>query len=173
MQETKTYIKLKDKPQDNFPEWIFVHHSAASEDQSVVSIENYHLSLGWEGIGYQYLITKTGEVYKGRPEHYHGSHVEGYNTKSIGICLIGHFDFKMPTEAQIASLRGLLEDLTSRYTIQPENIAPHRKFSPKSCYGKLLSDDWARNLLRPPNVEKVKQLLEEAEIKIKQAKDLL
>src|SRR3990167_6563556 len=156
MNETTTYIKLKSKLKDNFPEWIFVHHSAASEDQTVESIENYHLSKGWEGVGYQYLITKTGEVWKGRPEHYHGSHVQGYNTKSIGICLIGHFDFKMPTEAQIASLRGLLEDLVARYAIKPENIAPHRKFSSKSCYGKLLEDDWARKLLTSPNVVKAK-----------------
>jgi N-acetylmuramoyl-L-alanine amidase len=84
-----------------------VHHSAASEDQTVQSIENYHLSLGWEGVGYQYLITKTGEVWLGRPEHYHGAHVaeQSMNTKSIGICMIGDFDKKLPTDVQISGSR--------------------------------------------------------------------
>lgn len=160
--ETKTYLKLKNKPQDNFPEWIVVHHSAASENQTVESIENYHLSLGWEGVGYSYLITPNGDIYKGRPEHYHGSHVkeQNINTKSVSICLVGDFDKKMPTEAQKTSLRGILSELKAKYSIPLEKIVPHRYFlgNPpyKTCFGKLLDNNWAKKLLETEEVGSVK-----------------
>lgn len=151
--ETKTYVKFKNSPKDNSPEYLVVHHSAASENQSVESIENYHLSLGWEGVGYHYLITNTGEVWRGRPEHYHGAHVkeQNINFKSIGICLIGDFDKKLPTGAQISALKTLLLDLQARYSIPNTKIVPHRHFlgNPpyKNCFGSLLKDDWAKNLV--------------------------
>lgn len=156
--ETNTYLKLKNKPQDNFPQFIVVHHSAATENQSVQSIENYHLSLGWEGVGYQFLIDKFGVVWKGRPEHYHGAHVgekdidgKKINDKSIGICVIGDFDKKLPTQEQVSALKTLLNELRLRYSIPLEKIVPHRHFlgNPpyKSCFGSLLKDGWARNLV--------------------------
>jgi N-acetyl-anhydromuramyl-L-alanine amidase AmpD len=154
--ETQTYIRLKNKPQDNYPEFIVLHHSAATEDQTVQSIENYHLSLGWEGVGYQYLINKAGQVWKGRPELYHGAHVseQGMNKKSIGICVIGDFDKKLPTNAQVVSLTTLLKDIITRYPkIQ---IKYHRDFNPKSCPGKNIPNDWAVNLLKVAEEDTVK-----------------
>lgn len=152
--ETNTYKKFKDSPKDNYPQWLVIHHSAATENQTVESIENYHLSLGWEGIGYAYVITKLGEVWKGRPEHYHGAHVkeQNINFKSIGILMVGDFDKKLPTEEQVSALKALLLELQARYSIPNEKIVPHRRFLGKppykSCYGKLLSDDWLKQLLQ-------------------------
>lgn len=156
--ETQTYIKLKNKTTDNYPEYIIVHHSGGTdanplEDTShhtAQIMENHHLSLGWEGLGYQYVIHKNGEVWKGRPEHYHGSHTTSYNSKSIGICLAGNFDATLPTKEQETSLKTLMENIRSRYPIALEKIIPHRTFANKTCYGKKLSDDWARNLLSNP-----------------------
>jgi len=148
--ETNTFKKLKNKKQDNYPEYLIVHHSMASENQTVQSIENYHLDLGWEGVGYQYLINFLGEIWKGRPEYYHGAHCkeQGMNTKSIGICLIGNFDKKLPTEAQIISLKALMKDIQARYNIPNNKIVPHRHFAPyKTCYGSRLADDWAGDLI--------------------------
>lgn len=148
MNETQTYKNLKNKQQDNFPEYIVIHHSAASPDQTVQSIENYHLSLGWEGVGYQYLINKQGEVWKGRPETYHGAHVseQRINFRSIGICVIGNFDIGLPTKEQVTSLTVLLKDIISRF---PNIIIKyHRDFNPKSCPGKNIANDWAINLLK-------------------------
>ena len=106
--ETSTYIKFKDKPKDNFPEMIVVHHSggtnadplADTSNHTAQIMEAYHLSLEWEGLGYQYVIHKDGEIWAGRPEQYHGAHTTGYNKKSIGICLAGNFDATLPTLAQ-------------------------------------------------------------------------
>lgn len=145
MIETNTYKKFKNSKQDNYPTKIIVHHSASPHTQSVEVIENYHLSLGWEGVGYHYLITWEGEVWKGRPEHYHGAHCKGQNNNSIGICLIGNFSQETPSNAQIDALRGLLDDICSRYSIS--KIEPHRAYANKDCYGTNLADDWASKLL--------------------------
>lgn len=144
--ETETYKKLKDSQQDNFPEYIIIHHSAANATQTVKSIEDYHISLGWEGVGYQYLITNKGEVYKGRPETYHGAHVseKGINKKSIGICLIGNFDIDKPTGSQVLSLIGLMKDILKRYP--SIKVKYHRDFNPKSCPGKNISNEWGNEM---------------------------
>lgn len=157
--ETDTYKKFKNAKQDNFPEFIVIHHSAASADQTVKSIEDYHLSLGWEGVGYQYLITKNGTTWKGRPETYHGAHVseQGMDKKSIGICVIGDFDINLPTDDQILSLTLLLKDIISRY---PNiKIKYHRNFAPKSCPGTNIKDDWVESLIREEMVTLPKKLL--------------
>jgi len=159
-----TLEKMKSLPKDNFPEYIVVHHSAASADQTFKSIQDYHISLGWENIGYHWCITKDGTIIAGRPEHYHGAHVaeQNINKCSIGICLIGDFNKTKPTLEQENALRGLLAPLMARYTaITPDKIVPHRYFlgNPpyKNCYGNL-PDDWARNLLiLKPSKEEIKK----------------
>ena len=38
-------------------------------------------------------------------------------------------------------------ELTAKYSIPLSNVVPHRKFANKSCYGKKLTDSWARDLV--------------------------
>lgn len=154
--ETQTYKNLKDKPQNNFPKMIIVHHSGGTDkdplfdtsNQTAQIIEDWHFKLGWQGVGYHYIIHKNGEVWKGRPETYNGSHCIDHNTDSIGICVVGNFDVTLPTKEQENALAGLIASIKARYpAITQDKIYPHRKFANKSCYGKLLKDDWARNLV--------------------------
>lgn len=172
MKETLTYIKFKDSKQDNFPKYIVVHHTGGDEgldtsNQTAKIVEDYHLSLGWEGIGYQFFIEKDGTIWKGRPEHYHGAHVkeDGMNKKSIGICLAGNFDITLPTKAQEESLVKLLKDMSAKYSISRENIFPHRHYALnpngkpyKTCYGSKLPDTWACDLLskNDPSKDEIK-----------------
>lgn len=166
--ETETYKKFKNKPQDNSPVFIAVHHSGGTdanplEDTShhtAQIMETHHISLGWEGLGYHYVIHKNGEVWKGRPEHYHGAHISGkdtdgvkFNDKSIGICLAGNFDATLPTREQENALAGLIASIRGRYPcITQDKIYPHRKFANKTCYGRNLTDDWAKNLISFPPI---------------------
>jgi len=169
MKETKTYKKMVGLPVNNFPTQIIVHHSGGTnanplEDTShhtAQIMETYHLSLGWDGLGYHYVIHKDGEVWKGRPEHRNGAHTRGYNTSSIGICLSGNFDATLPTEQQKASLKSLLLDIKTRHSIQ--SIVPHRKYANKSCFGRNLADDWASDLLKKSSLDDFtsKELLNE------------
>lgn len=180
IKQTATYLKFKDKPQDNFPQFLVVHHTGGengvdTSNQTAQIVEEYHLSLGWEGIGYQFYIEKDGDVWAGRPETYHGAHVKelGMNKKSIGICLAGNFDVTLPSQVQITSLTQLLKDMVAKYNIPAMNIFPHRKYALnpngtpyKSCFGWKLGDNWARDLVAtvtPPVVDKEqikKQIIE-------------
>jgi len=166
MNQTKTYLKLKDKARTNYPTMIIVHHSGGTDkyplmdtsNHTAAMMEEWHLSNGWEGLGYHYVIHKDGEIWLGRPEHYHGSHCVGHNSDSIGICLAGNFDLTLPTQAQIDSLIKILKSIKERYNIK--EIVPHRKFSNKTCYGKNLSDTWASDLIKEEVVILPKELLE-------------
>ncbi len=160
--ETKTYKRLSTlNVQDNKPEWLVIHHSGGTDanpladtsNHTAAIIEDWHVNgMGWEGIGYHFVIQKDGSIYRGRPELYHGAHTPAVNAKSIGICLTGNFDATLPTEAQIASLRAILKELTVKYSIPKEKVVPHRNFQNKTCYGRNLSDTWAQSLLDPEPV---------------------
>lgn len=156
--ETNTYKGLKDRPQNNFPKWLIVHHTGGGDNNPFMttshhtakSVENYHLAKGWDGIGYHYFIELDGTTYKGRPEHVNGAHCkeEKMNFNSLGICLAGNFDVEDPSGAQVNSLKELLKELSAKYNISKDKIVPHRYYATyKSCYGNRLSDKWAQNLL--------------------------
>lgn len=155
MKETKTYKKLKHWPTNNYPKWLIIHHTGGTDQNpladtshhTAAGVEAYHLSKGWDGIGYHFFIEKDGEIYKGRPEHRNGAHCRGKNTQSIGICLAGNFDATRPTEDQKHALGELLKDLKAKYSIPLSNIVPHRKFANKTCYGTKLTDNWAKDLV--------------------------
>lgn len=117
----------------NNPDKIILHHSA-TDGGTFESIRRYHMEHnGWRDIGYHYLITKDGVLHKGREENATGAHTKGENTKSIGICLVGHFDHYEPNREQLETLYKLLEDIFKRYGKMP--IYPHSKFAPKTCPG--------------------------------------
>lgn len=169
-------------------QWIIVHHEAPPQivqgDRFKI-VDEYHKSLGWDGIGYQWFIEKSGEIKKGREETATGAHTIGKNNESIGICLAGNFDLEMPTESQIKTLTSLLKEKMTQYGITADKIVPHRYFatyslasqgaqgpntSPwktwdntqpyKSCYGSKLGDDWIKELLED-NREDIKRQIKE------------
>jgi N-acetylmuramoyl-L-alanine amidase len=166
----------------NVPEYIIVHHTggtkadplADTSHHTLETIDAWHKARGWEGVGYHYVIEKDGKIRKGREENYHGAHSKPVNTRSLGICLAGNFDLTLPTIEQEKSLSGLLKGILSRYNIPLEKILPHRAFSEKSCYGRRLPDDWARNLIAENySSALVIEVLDEIEEKVEQIRKLL
>ncbi|MBV1937463.1 peptidoglycan recognition protein [Streptomyces sp. BV286] len=81
----------------------FVHHTASGNNyrcaqaSSVIrSIYRYHVkSSGWRDIGYNFLVDKCGNIYEGRAggvaKPVMGAHTLGFNTKSMGIAVLGSF----------------------------------------------------------------------------------
>ncbi|MDN5313344.1 MAG: N-acetylmuramoyl-L-alanine amidase [Thermoanaerobacteraceae bacterium] len=88
-------------------------------------------------IGYHYLIRADGSVEKGRPDFVQGAHcsAQGMNFKSLGVALTGNFDsidnphgqkgHMEPTEAQMKSLKNLLDYLMDIYQIPRSGIIRH------------------------------------------------
>ena len=159
------------------PDWIIVHHSGGSDlnplqdssDFTFAQCEALHKQrfnlrsfLGFY-TGYQYYIDKTGKVWHARLDTETGAHTIGFNTSSIGICLAGNFDATLPTDAQVNALRTLLQEKMKQWCIPLANIVPHRFAAPKTCYGKRLSDEWARIIASedPAEIERLTKQLQE------------
>ena len=115
---------------------FIVIHTAATRpfmDVGANDIRQWHLAEGYKDIGYHYVIRRNGTVETGRPEDAVGSHVKGYNTRSIGICLVGGLAQKAPyapennyTKEQFKSLTFLLKQLKMKYP--KAEIKGHRDF---------------------------------------------
>ncbi|MBR1449131.1 MAG: N-acetylmuramoyl-L-alanine amidase, partial [Prevotella sp.] len=65
---------------------IVVHCSAVRPDQrsSAKDIDGWHRQKGWNGIGYHYVIRRSGQIEPGRPEATVGAHCVNHNSHSLG-----------------------------------------------------------------------------------------
>jgi N-acetylmuramoyl-L-alanine amidase len=117
--------------------FIVIHCSATppSVDIGVEEIRKWHRANGWGDVGYHYVIRRDGVVQAGRSLDLQGSHTQGYNYESVGVCLVGGVrrdpdvdgkdDIDGPrwdlnpdanfTAAQYASLESLVKLLLPRY----------------------------------------------------------
>lgn len=130
---------------------IVVHCSATrpSLDVRAIDIDRWHRARGWRGIGYHYVITRGGAVEPGRPEFQVGAHTQGFNSRSVGVCLVGGVaeDGRTVesnyTRAQWISLATLLRDLRSRYL--KARICGHRDLSPDlDGDGEVERHEWVK-----------------------------
>ncbi len=113
-------------------QYIIIHHAAAitaSPDQ----IHSWHLSNGWTGIGYNFVVRKDGSVYTGRPINCAGAHTSNYNSVSVGICFEGDFDVEKISDVQMDAGKELISYLKKVY---PNAIVKrHRDFASTACPG--------------------------------------
>ena len=118
-----------------------IHHSVlyASDDlSSVREVQTAHRNeRGWADIGYHYLVGKNGMIYEGRDITVRGTHVGGYNTGSVGVCLLGNFVTDASTAVQITATYRLLAWLSER--LQLTHLAGHNSFNGETqCPGTNL-----------------------------------
>lgn len=116
-------------------DFIAVHCSATSEKQNIgaADINKWHRAKGWACIGYHYVIKRDGTVETGRDVEVVGAHVQGYNERSVGICMVGGVSADDINKAvnnftpeQFKSLKTLLTELKKKY---PKAIIQgHRDF---------------------------------------------
>lgn len=109
-----------------------IHHTGENENpereqeltgtEHVRAIYQWHTAHnGWGDVGYHYLIDKEGVIYEGRAggKGVVGAHTYCANTGTIGIALLGNFEYEDPTEEQLRSARWLLASLSEEYDIDP------------------------------------------------------
>jgi hypothetical protein len=75
-----------------------------------------------EAIGYHFVIARNAALFTGRHEDEVGAHVEGWNTPSLGICLVGTDRF---TDLQWTQLAATVTGLAKRLNIPLEPPALH------------------------------------------------
>ncbi len=123
---------------------IIVVHCSTSDWGSASAIDRWHREFGWDGIGYNYVITNgckvNGKEYDqkydaiveiGRDLDKVPAHCRGHNRYSIGICLIGNYLF---TKAQFVQLNKLLLILMGDHDVPLDRIYGHYELNPnKTC----------------------------------------
>lgn len=137
------------KPSD--VRYLVVHCSAtpAARDIGAKEIDLMHRQRGFRKIGYHYIIRRDGRIETGRPPSEPGAHVQGFNSRSLGICLIGGVkpDGKTAetnfTPAQYDALEGLLKRLGPTYP--DATILGHRDLSPDTNRdGRITPNEWLK-----------------------------
>lgn len=130
--------------------YIVVHETDTPNGKyfDVDDVERWHKERGEWGpskitkkyVGYHWIILIDGTVQSGRHPDEVGVHAKGYNSNSLGICLVGRGKY---TQAQWDSLQSLLGALQGQYN--SVKIIGHNEVSNKTCPGfnvqKYLSSD--------------------------------
>ena len=112
---------------------IVVHHSAFP-DAGPREVQDLHMDVrGFADVAYHFMIDRDGTIYEGRPINVRGAHVQGYNTGSVGIVLLGNFNDEYPSPEQLVHLRLLVDYLRYRYDIH--YLAGHRDYPGQSPDG--------------------------------------
>lgn len=137
---------------------LIVIHSADTpngREQTVHDIDAWHRQRGFKrtasvkdtfnpsltSIGYHFVIYVDGTVHTGRSIDEAGAHVAGFNSRSIGICMIGKDKFN---GLQWIALRDLLNTL-KRDLKFTGLICGHRDLSPdKDGDGTVEPHEWLK-----------------------------
>jgi len=141
--------------------YIVIHHSASDRGNAAI-FDRVHRQRGWDEMGYHFVIDNGDGGPDGHIEvggrwriqkwgaHCGGTPDNEYNNYGIGICLVGTFTDRLPSPAQLASLRRLVLYLARRYDIPPRNVIGHRDAPNAStvCPGKPLHE-YVHHTLRP------------------------
>lgn len=120
------------------------------QHQNIKTIDDYHKSKGWKGVGYHEYVRRDGTVEHGRPLWKVGAHCVKHNKHSIGICYEGGLDATgqyadTRTPEQIRTLRDLVEQMHALFP-HAVIVGHHDLDSTKPCpcfdvvkeYGDLL-----------------------------------
>lgn len=123
------------------PARIHVHHTfepvvTTPEEvpEALRSICRSHTERHFGGIGYHYAIDPFGRAWQARgtlppdlPERMrNGAHAQGFNNNSIGVVLIGDFEYTPPSPDAYLALEALVAYLAWRYDIDPQDTVAAR-----------------------------------------------
>lgn len=149
----------------NVPSWIIIHctdYPRSLMADQFLACDSWHKDRGFPKssvgyyIGYHAMI--TGERIRfARLDSDVGAHcnqiVDGksMNYQSLSICLGFDGDVEMPTAMEYALLQKQIWEWQRLYDIPDANVKPHRHYAKdKTCPGKLLTDEWLKELLKRP-----------------------
>lgn len=78
--------------------YVLIHHTATAQcrdraacQAQLAAMQREHVKRKWDDIGYNFLVDPAGNVYEGRGWGVKGAHSPQFNTKSVGISLIGNY----------------------------------------------------------------------------------
>ena len=117
---------------------VWLHHGAAGTS-TIPTARRYaadHASrAGWAGLGYSWLIA-DGQVLEGRGPGREGAHTSGRNRTSYGICLVGNYSHRAPSQQDVDALVWLLQHGHAQgWFDKPQLTGGHRDVVATACPG--------------------------------------
>lgn len=131
---------------------VVIHCAATPPDMDIGAdtIDKWHRERGWAGIGYHFVVRRSGVVENGRPVQTAGAHAAGHNASSIGICLVGGVRRDAMTGKLVAepnytgpqweALRRLVEQLMRSYP--NAKVVGHRDLDQRKECPSFSVRDW-------------------------------
>ena len=120
---------------------VWLHHGAAgtSSIRTARAYARHHNGKsGWAGLGYSWLIA-DGQVLEGRGPGRAGSHTQGHNSKSYGICMVGDYQRVPPSDKDVDALVSLLiHGRDSGWFTTSRLSGGHRDVGTTACPGDAL-----------------------------------
>lgn len=108
---------------------LIVHHSALPATEGPREIQRLHQNdKRYADIGYHFVIDPAGTIYEGRDIHVRGAHTGGFNTGTVGVCLMSNFEREHVSTQQQTALARLAAALRDTYGLT--HLAGHRDFQP-------------------------------------------
>ncbi|XP_055324772.1 peptidoglycan-recognition protein LB isoform X2 [Sitodiplosis mosellana] len=106
-------------------------------------MQRFHqIDRGWFDIGYHFAVGGDGKVYEGRGFNVVGAHSPGYNTKSIGICLIGDWQEVVPPKEMLQAAQDLISyAIEQKYLSTNYTLYGHRQVRATTCPGPALFNE--------------------------------
>ena len=130
---------------------VVFHHSGVERPphgvNAVKAYERHHLSKGWDGIAYNWLVDETGTIFEGRGWDARGGATKGWNAKSISICYTG-YGYRQPNGSVLKSFQTLVDEAEARFK-KPLWVTTHRRKSQTTCPGDWLGD-WVEGGMDAP-----------------------
>ncbi|XP_071790246.1 peptidoglycan-recognition protein SC2-like [Asterias amurensis] len=137
-------------------DYYIIHHtdggscySQSACSRRVRGIQNYHKNTkGWDDIGYNFLIGSDNKVYVGRGWNNQGAHTTSFNSRSIGIAMIGNYVSGQPSSGMMNALNNLRQCGVDLGKVKRDyHACGHSSFSRTACPGSALSrlvNGWGR-----------------------------
>jgi N-acetylmuramoyl-L-alanine amidase len=131
-------------------DYIVVHstNTKPNVDLSARDIDESHRKRGLLKIGYHCVIKRDGTIELGRPFNEIGAHLQDYDVKSVGICIIGGLNTRgvvAPdyTSQQQKSLYVLIKTLT--YMYKDAKVIGHNNLEKTDCPSFDVQEWWESN----------------------------
>lgn len=132
---------------------LIVIHCSASRDTMDYTFEQCvkdHKARGFNTCGYHRFISRDGTIHEGRPFDVVGAHVQGHNSRSIGICYEGGLDAKgkakdTRTAPQKEAIISCILDAMEYAEGGVRRITGHRNLSPDlNGNGVVEPNEWVK-----------------------------
>jgi hypothetical protein len=130
------------------PNRATIHHTVTPTNDSMSvparlrQIQAFHMfTRGWCDIGYNFLVSRDGRIWRGRGARTIGAHVANSNTGNVGVSFIGTYTSTAPTQGQMCNAARLLRRLHIDYpgvSLNRTDVKGHRQYGGTSCPGNAL-----------------------------------